>query len=347
VSRRIVVAATQMNANVALLVERLARAEQLVSAAAQQGAHLVVLPELFNLGYAYNAANYARAETLRGPTIGWLRATAARWQVYLAGTLLLRDGAATFNAMLLVAPDGYLWRYDKQYPWGWERAYFRGGSGGPVADTPLGRIGMLICWDIAHPQVWRRYAGQVDLLLIASCPPDAGNPLYQFPNGHTRTARQLGPLFARLRPLGARVFRTLVSEQALWLGVPVVHAGASGRLTLELPSPRAAAVALSVGAPQLLRQLPQAAQLHMQCGMVDACAIVGADGVELAMRSQPHGEGVAVAQVALAPQPPTPRGPQPPANLPVFAYLTSDYVLPGICKRYCSRRTPIVSKILA
>ncbi len=110
------IAAIQMSAEPAPVQERLTRAEKLVAEAV--GAQLVVLPEVFNTGYIYNDANYHRAETSEGPTIQWMRRVAEQYSVYLAGTLLLLDEEDIYNALLLVAPDGRIWRYDKNYPWG-------------------------------------------------------------------------------------------------------------------------------------------------------------------------------------------------------------------------------------
>ena len=108
-----------MDANPAPTGERLARAERLVGEAAAAGAQLVVLPELFNVGYGYSAANHRLAEPPAGPTIAWMKETAARLNVHLAGSLMLLDGDEAYNALLLLAPDGRTWRYDKNYPWGW------------------------------------------------------------------------------------------------------------------------------------------------------------------------------------------------------------------------------------
>jgi predicted amidohydrolase len=128
-ARIINVAAIQMDANPAPTYDRLQRAQKLITEAARAGAHLVVLPELFNTGYGYRDENYDRAESITGSTANWLRQTAARHQIHLAGSLMLLDGKEIYNALLLFAPDGRMWRYDKNYPWGWERGYFRNAKG--------------------------------------------------------------------------------------------------------------------------------------------------------------------------------------------------------------------------
>lgn len=160
------IAAVQMDANPAPTADRLARAERLVTGAVESGAQLAVLPELFNTGYSYNVENHARVETMDGPTATWMRDIAARLDIHLAGSLMLLDQGGVYNALLLFAPDGRLWRYDKVYPWGWERGSYRGSRQDPrvtVAETDLGHIGLLVCWDAAHLNLWKLYAGRVDL----------------------------------------------------------------------------------------------------------------------------------------------------------------------------------------
>ncbi len=105
-----------------------------------------------------------------------MKQTSASLGVHLAGSLLMRDGKEIYNALMLYAPDGRSWRYDKNYPGGWERAYFRGRRQVTVAETDLGNIGFMLCWDLGHADLWRKYAGKIDLLLACSCPPNMVEP---------------------------------------------------------------------------------------------------------------------------------------------------------------------------
>ncbi|MBN2389786.1 MAG: carbon-nitrogen hydrolase family protein [Anaerolineae bacterium] len=341
-NRAIAIAAVQMDTNPAPLGERLARAEVLVTQAAAAGAHLVVLPELFNLGYGYTDENFRRAEPLDGPTAAWMRATAAHLNVHLAGSLLLLDQDEIYNALLLYAPDGRCWRYDKHYPWAWERAYFRESDRITVAHTDLGDIGMMICWDVAHAELWRRYAGQVDLMLICSSPPDGGDPVYHFPNGDRITAEMMGPLFSRLKNAAQQTFGATINQQAAWLGVPAVNTVGCGHVTTGVPNALASFITILPLAPWLVKYLPQARRLQVTYTFVQGCKVVDADGTVLAELTQEQGETFAVAEVMVPEKRPEPRDAQPKLPVPLPAYWISDVLLPGLALptyRRGSRRT--------
>ena len=67
-----ILAAVQMDAVVAPVTARLGRAEVLLRQATADGAELVVLPELFNVGYSYASATLNAAEGLDGVTARWM-----------------------------------------------------------------------------------------------------------------------------------------------------------------------------------------------------------------------------------------------------------------------------------
>lgn len=327
------IAAIQMEANVSPTADRLARAERLVADAAQAGAQLILVPECFNTGYAFIDVNHARVETISGPTATWLAETAARLKIHLAGSLMLLDGGECYNALLLYAPDGRMWRYDKNYPWGWERGYFRPSRRKPnitVADTDLGKIGLLICWDVGHLDLWQAYAGQVDLLLIASCPVDVGGTVYHLPNGDHFTVDAMGSRVAATSDAARLTFGEMINQQAAWLGVPVVHAIELGHIRTEVPLGRRALLGFALAAPRLLKYLPQANGMEMSCDLVHECKILDADGRIVARLAEEDGERYALAEVRLAQSPPVPQAPQPPSLVPGIAYFLVDTFLPAI-----------------
>jgi hypothetical protein len=334
--RTLKIAVVQMDANPSPIADRLARAERLAVEAAAAGAQLVVLPELFNTGYGYSNANYRLAEPLSGPTAAWMEETVTRLDIHLAGTLMLLDHDEVYNALLLFAPDGRMWRYDKNYPWGWERGYFRDGNRITVAETDVGdcgrptSVGLMICWDVAHPELWRRYAGRVDVMVICSCPPDVSNPTYHFPNGDTLTFDDMGPLMASIKGSARLVFGDTINQQTAWLGVPAVNTVGSGYIRTAIPNGLGTFLTFLPAAPWLIKYLPQANRMQMSCAMTQGCKVVDASGQVLVELAQEQGETFAIAEVALADEKPQPRRPQPRSPVPFITYLSSDVLLPSL-----------------
>jgi predicted amidohydrolase len=164
--------------------------EPLVREAAKGGAKIVVLPETAISGYMSHdirltwQAEGGRltpglqgvspkevAETVPGPSTRELGSWAKDLGIYLTVPLLEVDEASGkfYNALVLMGPDGsLLLHYRKLNPWPWaERGWATAGDRGhQVVDTPYGRLGLLICYDINFepPKLHER---QVDHLLYA------------------------------------------------------------------------------------------------------------------------------------------------------------------------------------
>lgn len=325
---RISLATVQLDVTPASVPERLQRAGNLIEQAAQAGAQLLALPELFNTGYAYRDENFSLAETLDGPTVSWMKQTSARLKVHLAGSLLLRDQKDIYNALLLFAPDGRFWRYDKHYPWGWERAYFRERRTIVVAETDLGAIGLMLCWDMAHANLWRQYAGRVDLVLACSCPPNIPDSTYVFPDGRQVATTDMGPIMRKLQQTAHQVFVETPRQQTDWLGVPFIGSTASGMMRTSIPNPVGSLLAFLPTAPWLLRYRSQYKQVQAQAALVEAACILDAGGRELARMRNEQGETFALAEIDFPPDRPTlPVRPQPRPPVPWLTYLVSDFLL--------------------
>ncbi|MEM7331991.1 MAG: carbon-nitrogen hydrolase family protein [Chloroflexota bacterium] len=327
-ARKIKVAAVQMDAQPAPTIDRLNRAERVVEQAVQAGAQLVVLPEIFNTGYGYTDENFKRAEPIDGQTATWLKETAVKHQIHLAGSLMLLENGEIYNSLLLFGPDGTRWRYDKNYPWGWERGYFRGRKGVTVAKTELGDIGILICWDVAHRNLWRQYAGEVDLMLLSSCPPDVANPTFAFPNGDKVTFDDFGRVGASLKGSARRLFGDMVNQQTAWLGVPTVQAVGSGQIKTDIPSSMLSLISYIPVAPILLKYMSQANDAKLECGFVQGSKIANSQGEIQVELEQDQGETFTIGEVTLANNKKVPDAPQPKTVMPAIAYFSSDYLLP-------------------
>ncbi|HHX4812408.1 TPA: nitrilase family protein [Yersinia enterocolitica] len=136
----------------------------LAQQAAEKGANLIVLPELANTGYLFTNRQEAfeHAEAIpNGPSVQVWIDFAARNNVYLVAGIAERDGVQLYDTAVLLGPDGFIGHYRKAHLWNLEKLWFTPGNlGFPVFDTPIGRIGLMICWDVWFPEVPRLLAQQ-------------------------------------------------------------------------------------------------------------------------------------------------------------------------------------------
>lgn len=320
---KIRVAAVQMDAAPAPIKERLIRAGNLIEKASHDGAQLIVLPELFNTGYQYDNENFRLAETIDGQTIQWMSEQAKTHNIHLAGSIFFRDGDEIYNTAFLIAPDGKRWRYDKQFPWLWERAYFRGGDNKKVAHTELGDIGMLICWDAAHPELWQHYEGQVDIMLIMSCPPKMSSPDLVFPDAKHVPQRELGGVFNHLHANEEHFPGIDMDEQAAWLGVPVVATVGAGKVHLKLPRPYFGATFFIALRPDLWSRFRQFKQMYLETGFDKQTKIIDKAG-KVVSRVEHDGDGFTLSDIDLHPTKSKPSKKQPKMRTSSIAYFVSD-----------------------
>lgn len=137
----------------------LRRSLELAAQAVNRGANLIVLPELSNCGYYFanrrDAFDHAELVPDGRSVQVWIE-FASKHQIYLAAGVNEVDGRQLFNTAVLIGPYGFIGKYRKAHLWNLEKLWFTpGNTGFPVFDTPIGRIGMLICWDIWFPEVPR------------------------------------------------------------------------------------------------------------------------------------------------------------------------------------------------
>lgn len=142
----------------------LAETLRLIGEAADNGANLIVLPELANTGYTFETREeaYLHGENVPGgPTSQAWEDLASERNLYIVGGLVELDGVYIYDTAVLIGPDGFIGKYRKTHLWDREKLIFTPSIDGfPVFETKIGRIGLLICWDIWFPEVPRILAVQ-------------------------------------------------------------------------------------------------------------------------------------------------------------------------------------------
>lgn len=156
--------------------------------AARTGADLVILPELANSGCDFRSRDHALAlaeevgesdAKHHGPTVQAWRKAAEKTGIFIVGGLLEHDGDVLYNAAAIVGP-GFFGRYRKTHLWDREKLLYEPGSELPVFETPLGRTGVLICYDAWFPEAARTLALRgADLLCVPANAPDDWVPEHQ------------------------------------------------------------------------------------------------------------------------------------------------------------------------
>ena len=139
--------------------------------AAAGDAHLALFPEAFVSGYprgvSFGSVIGSRTaegrEVFRrywessidvpGPAVDRLAEIAAATSLHLVVGVVERDIGTLYCTVLFFSPEGYLGKHRKLVPTAAERAVWGSGDGStlPVFDTPLGKLGAVICWENYMP----------------------------------------------------------------------------------------------------------------------------------------------------------------------------------------------------
>ena len=146
---------------------------EMIDRAAAEQPDLIVLPEVTYPAYFLGSREeYHRARPLDAEgLVRTFGGKAAQHGVYLvAGVAFPLESGEVANSALLFAPDGSLaGRYDKSFLWHFDRRWFQGGAHYPVFETPLGRLGLLICADGRMPEIARCLAlGSAQVIVDAT-----------------------------------------------------------------------------------------------------------------------------------------------------------------------------------
>ena len=173
--RKVTVAAIQMQMS-AGVSENINKAEQLVRKAAEQGARIILLPELFERPYfcqqrQYDFYDYATSVE-ENQAVQHFRPIAKELAVAMPISFYEKDGTRLFNSIAMLDADGSVMGVyrkthipdDHYYQ---EKFYFTpGNTGFKVWDTRYGKVGVGICWDQWFPEAARAMALQGAEILL-------------------------------------------------------------------------------------------------------------------------------------------------------------------------------------
>lgn len=171
-------------------IERIA---EFVAAEAEAGAELIVFPETANIGYITPvtvgepvdcngltntefASRYVQAaDTVPGPTTDAISELTARYGVHVVLGMAQAHSVVPgtlYNSAVLIGPDGIVGVHHKSHIALNEKQYFYPGNTVDVFQTPLGTIGMVICYDARFPELSRVLALKgAEIIVCVWCVP--------------------------------------------------------------------------------------------------------------------------------------------------------------------------------
>lgn len=189
---KVSVALAQVEAATANKEENLRKYASHLEKAAKMGAQLVVFPELSLTGYACGDTFFEVAEPVPGPSTDHVSEIARELGLHVVFGMPERGLAGViYNAAVIVGPEGHIGTWRKHtlpghatdlggpgaFP---DRRFFRSGRQSPVFDTPIGRIGMMVCYDIFFPEIARLLTLKgADLLVGISGSPAFERPIFE------------------------------------------------------------------------------------------------------------------------------------------------------------------------
>lgn len=183
----------------------------------------MLLPELMSGGYTLTEEIWETAEPFDGVTTRWMCSLSRHLRIYLGTTFLEAAEEDFFNTFVLSDPSGeVVGRVRKNPPASFEAYYFTAGDDPHWFDTPIGRIGVGICFENAlYEHYCEIFEGQIDLYLrpFSGASFEAKFPIRQ---------RDADVLNAALRDG--------TTETARLMGIPVVMSNKIGRLVTTLPA---------------------------------------------------------------------------------------------------------------
>ena len=196
--------------------KNLTKAEQFIAEASSEN-DLIVFPEDFIAGPLNGRNEFADYDV---HYVKHFQQLASKYSIDIVpGSIIEGDNTGLYNTTYYIDRNGEIrGRYRKVNLWLPERSYVIPGSDISVFDTRFGRVGLIICWDLMFPEMFRAMVREgVEIVICPSywCFEDAGKGMKHNPDAEIKLVNALC------------VARAFENE------IVLVYANAAGRLTGE------------------------------------------------------------------------------------------------------------------
>ena len=208
-----------------------------IAEAVSDGADVVVLPELITSGYVFESVEEAAALAIGSDheiLSEWAAAAADADIVLAAGFCELGADARVYNSVALVDASGLRGVYRKLHLWDREKLFFTPGTDPPpVIDTRVGRVAVIICYDLEFPELTRSVAlAGAQLLLVPT-----NWPLVPRPDGERPPEAMIAMAAARVNRMAIACADRVGTERGQeWTGGTSII-GVDGWMAAESRSP--------------------------------------------------------------------------------------------------------------
>ncbi len=145
-----------------------AKMQQMSQEAKQQGAQMVVFPELWDAGYALPQAKEL-ASSLSGGLFAQVGALSKQLDMFITGSMLEKRGVGVANCAPIISPQaGIMGAYRKMhlFPLMKEDQWLSAGESTLNIQMPWGKTAVAICYDLRFPELFRRYAVEGAKMII-------------------------------------------------------------------------------------------------------------------------------------------------------------------------------------
>lgn len=256
-------ATLQLDCYFADVSKNIKKVEIYIRRARECGADLVLLPEFFPSAIGFSPLmNHVALEGSRVREA--LKKLSSEIGILIGGSYLYFDGTGSHNTFDLVFPNGSIFSHQKDIPTQFENCYYTTGDTDHILHTPIGEIGVALCWEMMRYDTLKRLSGKVDIVLAGSCwwdlPIDAPIERESLRQYNQELALDTPVTFARL------------------LHVPVIHANHCGKVTAY--------------------NFPANDKLQTR-QFVGAAQIIDADGKVIERKEFYKGEGIIISEISL------------------------------------------------